>query len=390
MAEEILKPINVMTDDELISILTVKKDNFNDNYKNDVLSELNNRGVNLEDILKVARFKFNLGDVEKVDVTSASEKLSLLKEPLDVIYFINYMNEHYAVQKNANIYVVHHHTPDFGFSSFFVENETVLKKSLNNFLTLDEWLPEDTEIIDHWETFVESTSSAYIQRIAKMLDEIEIDYCANSLQMVRFSSFNAPYSIVLPVEYMEDAGEVLDKMEELKERLHEQLQEADKQGEVDRQLKLLTELESVTPEDPVLFYNKAQLLDEKGEFQNASDALIESFNLEFAQGDIEDIDETHDYLVSMIDKVESKTNILHCLATIATFKNEFEDAFKYFNELISLDKNDSIAHLNLGHLYYSHTEEDDKVKFHFTKFKELEPESNEIESIDTILEVLNS
>ena len=30
MSEEILKPIDVMNNDELIAILTIKKDNFND------------------------------------------------------------------------------------------------------------------------------------------------------------------------------------------------------------------------------------------------------------------------------------------------------------------------------------------------------------------------
>ena len=81
MEEDIIKPIDVMTDDELISILTIRKDSFNDDYRNKVLNELNNRGINLDDILKVVQFKINFSDFEKVDVASAYEKISFLKEP---------------------------------------------------------------------------------------------------------------------------------------------------------------------------------------------------------------------------------------------------------------------------------------------------------------------
>ncbi len=69
-----------------------------------------------------------------------------------------------------------------------------------------------------------------------------------------------------------------------------------------KQLEILTELESITPEDSVLYYNKAQLLDEKGKYQEASDSLIESFNLDMSNGDVEDIEDIEDYLVEILEK----------------------------------------------------------------------------------------
>ena len=80
------------------------------------------------------------------------------------------------------------------------------------YLTLGKWLPEGTEIIKHWDTFAESGSSPYILRLAKMLDEIDINYSLNSGKLVRFNSYNAPYSIVLPVELMDNAQEVMEKL----------------------------------------------------------------------------------------------------------------------------------------------------------------------------------
>ena len=385
MSEEILKPINAMTNDELLSVLTVNRENFNDEYKTKVADELAKRGINLEEKFKTARYKLNLQDVEEVDVIAAYEKISLLKTSLDVIYFINYMNEHFAVQKNENVFVVHHRSPNFGFSSFFLDNEAELKNSLQNFYTLNDWLPEDAEVIKHWETFAESTSSDYILKLAQLMYESNISYCLNSTQNVRFNSFNSPYSIVLPVEELQEAEEIFEKMEQLKENLHKKLEEAESKEDIDLQLELLIELESVTPEDSLVYYNKAQLLDEKGDYQNASDALIESFNIEMSNGAVDDIEDIENYLASILDKVESKSNILHCLATIFAFKGNVENSLEYYRKIISLDEDDAMAHLHLGHHYYSHTEDDDKVKTHFNKYIELEPESEDRESIEEIL-----
>lgn len=385
MEENIIKPIDAMNDDELISILTIKKDNFHDDYREKVQVELNTRGIKLENVLKEVEYNINLNEFEKVDVASAFEKISLLKEPLDIIYFRNYMAEHLAIQKNAKTFVLHHFNPKSGFSSFFLDDETMLKKSLNDFFSLEDWMHDGIEIIKHWDTFAESTSKDYIIRLAYLLDETGVNYSINSTKLVRFSSFNSPYSIVLPMEDMDEAEGIMMEIEDLKNSLHEKLEEAEKNEDVDKQLEILTELESVTPEDSALFYNKAQLLDEKGDYQNASDALIESFNLDFSNEAVEDIEETENYLIEMLKKVETKTNILHCLATIAAFRGEIDDALAYYHKLVELDEKDPIAHLNLGHLLYSHSDDDEKVRFHFRKYMELEPESSELESIEEIL-----
>jgi tetratricopeptide (TPR) repeat protein len=385
MDDNILKPIDVMEINELIAVLTIRKDEFNEDYREKVLVELNNRGVKLKDVLKVAEFKMNFDEFEKIDVSAAHEKLSLIKDPLDVLYFRNYMAEILFIQKNSSNFVVHHYNEKAGFSTFFLENETLLKKSLDEFLSFGNWLPEETEIVEDWDTFTESNSSAYIIRLTNLLDQLEIEYCLNSNRLARFNSVNSSYSIILAAEDVEEAEEVFEVIDKLQNKLHDELEIAESNKDAEKQLEILIELESLTPEDSALYYNKAQLLDAKGEYQEASDALIESFNLDIANGEVEDIEETENYLKEMLGRVKNKINILHCLATIAAFKNEIDDAIIYYNQLIEIDENDPIAHLNLGHHYYSHTEDDDKVKLHFNKFLELEPESDERETIEVII-----
>ena len=388
MEDNIIKPIDVMSDDELIAIVTIKKDNFNDDFRNKVLDELDKRGIKLDDILNTVEYKINFNDFEKINIADSYEKVSLIKEPLDVLYFKNYMKELLVLQKNSKAFVLHHYDPKIGFNSFFLYDEDELKNSINEFLNLGNWLPEETEIIMHWDNLAESTSEAYILRLVDQLDELGVNYSLNSNNLIRFSSVSAPYSIVVPVDDMAEAEEAFMEIEDLKNSLYEKLEKAEEKDDVNKQLEILTELESVTPEDSALFYNKAQLLDNMGEYQKASDALIESFNLDFGEGIVDDIDETENYLKEMLGKCENKKNILHCLATISSYKGDIETSLKYYKQLVDSDEKDSIAHLNLGHHYYSHTEEDEKVKFHFEKYIELEPESYERESIDAILKSL--
>lgn len=388
MSDQIIKPIELMDNDELISFLTVKKDHVVEEYREKIITELNNRGVKLEDILNVAEYKINNDSFLKIDSESAFDKISLLKNSLDVIYFKNYMADFLAVQKNNNGFVLHHHNINSGFSSFFVNEESTLKTSLKEFLFLGEWLPEGTEITKHWETFIDSTSPSNIIKLAEILDSIKVPYSVNSPMLARFNSFNAPYSIVVPVESMGDAEEALRIQEDIISDLTEKLKIAQNENNNEKQLEILTELEALAPEDAGLFFTKAQLLDKKGDFKNASDAFIEAFNLGYGDDSAEFVVTLESYLLKVIDKVEDKTNILHCLASISSFKGDTENAFNYYNKLISENENDSIAHLNLGYLYFSHTEDDDKVKIHLNKYLELEPDSPEIDSIKETLENL--
>ena len=388
MSEKIIKSIDIMNNEELTSILTIQKDNFNDEFKNKVVNELDRRGIELEEVLNTAKYRINTDDLLEVNVNSAFEKLSLLKEPVDVIYFVNYMTEQLSIQKNSNTYVLHHYSPQVGFSSFCLDDKTILESTLYNFLKLNNWLSNEVDIIEHWETFAESTSSAYIIRLAKLLDDENIVYSINSNRLARFNSFSSPYSIVLPSENMDEAAVVLTKMDELKKELHEKLELAEKKEDIDLQLDLLTELATVTPEDSILFYNKAQLFDEKEDFENASESLIESFNIDFKNGVVDDIEDIENYLIEVLEKVEAKSNILHCLATVSAFRGAIDNSIKYYTELIDLDENDAIAHLNLGHILYSENLDDNKAKFHFTKFIELEPQSEEREAIEAILKNL--
>jgi tetratricopeptide (TPR) repeat protein len=387
--EDIIKPIDVMTDDELIAIVTFRKENFNEDFRKKVLDELSKREIKLEDIFNTTEFKINFDEFDKIDRTEANGKVSLLKEPLDVLYFKNYMQQILAVQKTPGFYVLHHYDIGNGFSSFFLYDEDELKNSINEFLALGKWLPEDAEIIVDWDNFAESSSEDYILRLVKLLDEAGVNYSLNSNHLIRFTAVPTAYSIVMPVEEVAQAETVMEKIEELKSSLYEKLEEAEESDNTDKQIEILTELESVTPEDSALFYNKAQLLDAKGEYQLAANALIESFNLDYSEGIIDDIDDTENYLKEMLGKCEDKKNILHCLATIAAHHNDIESGFDYYKQLVALDEKDAIAHLNLGHHYYSNTEEDEPVKFHFKKFLELEPESPERESIEAILENLD-
>ena len=89
MSAEILKPIADMSDEELLAVLTVNRDNFNDEHKVKVAEELMKRGVDLEEKFKKAKYNFNLQEIKEIDIYEAYEKISILKTSLDVLYFFH-------------------------------------------------------------------------------------------------------------------------------------------------------------------------------------------------------------------------------------------------------------------------------------------------------------
>ena len=63
--------------------------------------------------------------------------------------------------------------------------------------------------------------------------------------------------------------------------------------------------------------------------------------------------------MKLVDKVENKSNILHCLATISALKGILIVHLNIVTNC-ALDENDAVAHLQLGYHYYSNTEDDEK------------------------------
>lgn len=388
MREKILKPLPQMSEDELIEVLTKDREDYNDEMLNKVTSELEKRGISLEDVKNRVTFWINASDPEKANIESALAKLDEEIEITDVLYFENYMSEIIAIQKAEKFYGAHHFNKKRNSQTFFINEDKDIKEFLKRFLRMEDWNSFVENSYEHWDTFIESHSAKYISNVAELLDGIGIYYSINSQNLIRFRTFSKPFALVVPVEFLDKAETVLDKLDDKKDKLYEELEKAEEASDIEKELEILRELEGITPEDPAVFYNKAQILAEKGEHKEASDAVIDSFNIELENGDVEDLVEIEKYLMEALPKVDDKKNILHCLASIASFKGENERAFELYKNLIKEDESDSVAHLNLGHLYFSQTEDDEKVKQHFNKYLELEPDSPERESIESILSSL--
>ncbi|MBI9072526.1 MAG: hypothetical protein JEY94_13070 [Melioribacteraceae bacterium] len=382
---EHIKPLNLMSVEELTRIITKEKDNYNEEVHEKVVAELESRGITLSDLITKVKFQKNH---EAELILGKDEALELFENEislLDVLYINNFMSETLVIQKGYDYWIIHHFSEKSDIKTGFLTND--IKPVIEKFILLEDW-QADLSFHAHWETLIESNSVKHILKASELLNDESITHIINSRNLIRFVNQNAAYSIIVLSENAGESEDALEKFENLKTDLYKNLEIAEADNDVDEQLKILGELEAVTPDDPALFYNKAQLLTEKGEIKEASDALIDSFNIELENGNVEDLEETENYLKDCLDKVEDKNNILHCLASIASFRGEVEDAFDFYKQIVNISEDDIVAHLNLGHLYYSHTEEDNKAKFHFEKYLQLDPDSSDRESIESILENL--
>jgi tetratricopeptide (TPR) repeat protein len=262
------------------------------------------------------------------------------------------------------------------------------KSLLKEFLVNGTISASKLENYKDWEALIETSAEQYIKKIADYLDEMEIPYFVKDLNMKFFFGFSSPFSLMVPVKYLGDAEEAIDKARDKAEDLYSKLEKAEESGDEEKQLEIYDELEKLTPGDSAVFYNKAQILLNREDYENGAAAFIESFNLDVESGQIDDIDEIEAVLNNLAEKLPENLDVLHSLATISSFRNNIDEALDRYQKILDIKENDPIAHLNLGHLYYTHTDEDEKAKQHFNKYLELEPNSIEAESVRSILENL--
>lgn len=383
--ENIVKPYYLMENEELLEILTKDRADYTNEMITNAEQELEKRGVSKSDIINRIKFNKNTNDEEELNLDDALQKISADLTPTDALNFTNYLENHLILQRTGNFSIFH--LIEGSIYSYFGEKEEE-EKIINEFLVNGSISTEQLENYKDWEAFLDSSSEEYIKKIAEYLDELEIPYFIKDLNMKFFFGFSSPFSIMIPVKYIGDAEEAVEKAQERAEELYQELEKAEEGNDEEKQIEIYDELGKLTPGDSAVFYNKAQILLNREDYENGASAYIESFNLDIENGQIDDIDETEEILNSLAEKLPENLDVRHSLATISSFRNNIDEALKRYQNILEINNEDAIAHLNLGHLYYTHTDKDEKAKHHFNKYLELEPNSIEAESVRSILENL--
>ncbi len=377
-------------DIELIKIHYREQAKYEATFLDAVQEELKRRKSRIDKLINQIQIRYNYSEPQTGTIDDARSKL---KQPLDywdVYYFTNVLNETLLVQHIYFAWVVHVFDNEYFSYSFISDDESEFDQILTKFLKLEDWESAVTNQITDWEELVQLDSYNVAENLIQALVDEGLPF---SVKKPDFPHFNAIYGtyyeaskiiIVVPEPYHQHALQIVEKIQSRIEQLQEALIIAEDNHDYHRQIEIYSELEKFMSNDAVLFFNKGSLFYELGQFEAAAEALIHSLNIQVENSQSIELDEIKTLLQAISEKFPENIEIVHALAVSARIEGDTTSEMDYYQRILKINSTDSIAHLNLGYLYYHQENGNKQAKYHFQQYLELEPAAEEREAIEDL------
>lgn len=389
--DEITKQCELMSDRELVAALTIDKHEYSVNFQEAAQIELVKRDVRLSEYTNKVRFRIN----DKEEIGTINEALAKLNQEFslfDVLAFINCLDESLIFQKQSDFWIGHYFCMDKYEISFFSETSQNLEEILYLFLNLKDWnkkIDEEFRLTD-WIVLESSESPDYVENVTNFLAELEIPSIVMNFNFTHYNPIGGSYyidesiKILVPQDFIDDAQEALDETEYKIDDLYVQASKLHQSGDVQKELSILTQLAKLVPNDETVHFNRGVILYELRRYKEAADSFIASLTNN-NNNYLELFNDSLQYLEQIEKVLPDDVEVLHNLATFSRV-NEAENSVveHYYRKILSIVPEDALAHLNLGYLYYEDSD-DISAYHHFKKYLELEPESDQRATIESIM-----
>ncbi|MBN2089703.1 hypothetical protein JW964_08815 [candidate division KSB1 bacterium] len=379
-----------MEDIELIQIRFREQTQYEADFLAEVQEELKRRKINVAESINQIQIRYNYSEPQMGTIDEARSKLTQPLDCWDVYYFTNILNETLLVQHIYFAWVAHVFTAEYYSYSFLANDLAEFDQILTKFLKLEEWESEVTVKIIDWEELAQLDSYGMTENLIQALVAAKIPFSVKKPDLPHFNAIFGTYyersKIVLLVHrpYHKQAKQIIEQIESQIEQLHKKLKIYEANNDYFRQIEIYFELEKWMSDDAILYFNKGSLFYEVGEFQAAAEALIQSLNIQLEKNQTIEIDEIKYLLGEISNKFPQNIEILHALAVLARVEEDNTLEMDYYQQILKLNSSDSIAHLNLGYLYYHQEDENEQAKYHFQKYLDLEPEAEDREAIEDL------
>jgi len=199
-------------------------------------------------------------------------------------------------------------------------------------------------------------------------------------------------SVLAPPEYKENVKEVAAEIENKIQALRDEIAALAANNERDpKLLECYEQLAQLVEGDPAVSYGRGILLFARGRNEEAAEAFMETLG---ARGNLSDEEyeayqkESEEYLVRLAEALPENSSVLHFLASEAMSAQDNAKTIAYYEKILAAFPSDSIAHMNLGFLYYQDQNANARAARHFKTYLELEPQAEDRAAIEEILATL--
>jgi tetratricopeptide (TPR) repeat protein len=386
----------MMTDLELVSALSVDRDQFTAPFHMAAQAELSRRGIRLSEFKNQVTIIDPSGEGQTSTIAKALEACSRPAGPFDVLSFTNCVGETLTFQPGPHAWVGHYVDRGQYRFSFRIGASQGRRELLRAFLELEDWSTRVAETFDisEWDILLDSSSPDRILGLAQFLAREQVPlliadsrfFCPAAMRPD--SCHGPPFKIMVPQQSLEKAQWLLGRIEQKVEELHLEAAQRIREGDRPAELSVLTELIQLVPNDPRAHYRRGVLLLEMSQPEAAADAFIAS--LIHHRGHEALSQAAYQGLEEISRKLPENVHVLHNLATFSALVGlDPQQVEATYRKIIALRPEDAMAHLHLGYLYYEQGDDVSAYR-HLKRYLDLDPESEERDAIEQIIEGLRS
>ena len=373
-----------MSDEELVRILTRDKEDYTETTLQRANREAWQRGLDVTQLINRVEVSLNDGEPESCTIDAALAKLQGETELWHVWHFTNCLHEKLTAQKEAAFWTLELFEGEQYQQSFFIKLAKDLEDTLAKFLRLsaEPYHVDFDYRLDDCVTIVDSHSSAYVKKVSQTLSAANIPHTVK---------IRAEYGLLVwaPADYEEAAQDLVAEIENKIASLRQEIARlVEKDKRHPQLLERYNELAQLIDHDATISYGQGVLLFEYGRNEDAATAFVQT--AQFCMSSPKDwppeyLEESESYLEHLAARLPEYLPLRHALANIALFNQADEKAKERFERILALAPADSVAHVNLGHLYGQDQHDRSRAVWHFQRYLELEPQAEDRAAIESML-----
>jgi tetratricopeptide (TPR) repeat protein len=378
-----------MSDEELVRVLTLDKDDYTEFSLQLVAREMARRKLELAEFINRVRIGLNDGEPENCTIDQALARLKQEIALWDNWHFTNCLREKISIQKEVAFWTVHFFEDEVYQQSFVIKTFQDIEVFVTPLLRLaaGNYPVAFQYYLDECEIFAESYSSGYIEKTSNALAKADVPHT------VRTSEPPSSRQILIPKEYVEVARAVASEVAAKIKSLRNEISVLAEKDEHDpRLLELYDQLAQLVEDDHAVCYGRGVLLFERGRNEEAAEAFIElAHTCIGSRHDLPTADfeaywqAAESHLERLSAALPENLGVLHCLARMAMFDKNDDKAKAYYDKILAIAPTDGIAHHNLGYMYYDDPHYHARAARHFRSYLDSQPDAEDRAAIEEIL-----
>jgi len=376
---------------DLLRATTTDQDDFDPAFIEIAQSYLSRRWMEVQELQNTTIIQIHTDAAKNIDKESA---VKTLEGPLDMwrsITFRNCLDDLMILQRERSGWTGHLVTHE-EYGGTFRTGLNTAQSLVAGFIELKYEVFETIPMFDISEMAIllETESHEYTTATTDRLETSGMDYIvqtkvlAHLFQDEESSAHGLSFIVLVPASTFDKARMIIEEIEASIVTLHEEAERYSNEGNTPAELETYRKIVRMVPTDHIAAFNLGAALFESEQYEEA----IEQFGKVLLMAGTKAADDVEEYCVEIISRIPDSLSALHVLADIERLRGNPEEAIAYIERILSIDKNDPIAHLNLGYLLYEESDDDAEALGHLKHYLDLKPDAEDRETIETMISEL--